>query len=348
MQGMVWYGTRRFLGMHGTSVGNAAAIEGRRFLKACGIKGVSKIVALSIGNSRAHSTWKAYRSWVEQWRDWIAKKKLHSQLISDLHVASFLVAVHSQKSVSQASAALRLMFSLQNKNPNPIASQVVSLVKANARRSSAATRHKKAFTRGQIQKLLVFLFRKPTVLCLRLAAMVILCFLGCLRVRECINLNLTDIHLFKDRVELLIRGAKTDRNRDGQHTVIKSTGNTFCVANLLRKYLKAAQLNLGEKGAVFRAGYYNKQTQTSSLRHNTRIGYNIAQQQLNETLRACSIQGNYSWHSLRSGGTSEALRRGAPSALVQAHGRWATVQGMAPYIERSLHEKKLVSSFIVL
>ncbi len=78
----------------------------------------------------------------------------------------------------------------------------------------------------------------------------------------------------------------------------------------------------------------------SSLTNERRLTYTVARQQLAKLLRACNIEGvNYGWHSLRSGAASEALRRGAPACLVQAHGRWATREWMAPYRMKLRTEK---------
>ncbi len=320
--------------------------EGRKFLRSCNFMGIWSRLSASICTSRASNTWKAYRPWVEGWQSWVARKGF--KVITPIVVATFLTRVKSHKSVAQAAAALKLFFSLHNICPNPANSVVVALVTANARRSGLPAKRKSAFSKSQVQKLLTYLQTNPSLPNLRLASMISLCFMGCLRINECVGLNLCDVIESKDCIELRIRGAKTDRDRNGQHTLITKTGGSFCVARVLHSYLSAAQLTIGHTGPVFRIVRHVSKRMTGHAHKASRLTYTIARDALKDALEASNIKGNYSWHSFRAGAASEALRLGAAVDLVRTHGRWASWEGMAPYVERTVQQKSLVSRYLGL
>ncbi len=184
--------------------------EGRKFLRSCNFMLSASIcpsrLSASICTSRASNTWKAYRPWVEGWQSWVARKGF--KVITPIVVATFLTSVKSHKSVAQAAAALKLFFSLHNVCPNPANSVLVALVTANARRSGLPAKRKSAFSKSQVQKLLTYLQTNPSLPNLRLASMISLCFMGCLRIKECVGLNLCDVIVSKDCIELRIQGQR--------------------------------------------------------------------------------------------------------------------------------------------
>lgn len=296
-------------------------------------------------SSRAENTWKAYHRWVEIWFRWAAGARVKVHHPTPVGLAKFLAAIKSSKSVSTALAALKMFFSLKGLSPNPAASQMVSLVAAAARRKAKPVSRNSPFSRGQLSILLKYLLQRPSVPNLRLAAIINLCFVGCLRIDECLSLNLDSVELLENRLLLKLRKTKTDRKRDGQSITLAYTNSIFCPKRILLKYIEVAKMKVGQKGALFRKIEKEKR---SSQTHNNRLTYMIARQNLQHTLKSCNIIGKYTWHSFRSGGASEALNLGASRKDVQDHCRWSSSEGMDPYIQKTLDQKMRISTLIAL
>ncbi len=324
-----------------------AKTKGKLFLNKCGLEFSQKVTDI-ISVSRAASTWTVYSRWVSSWQYWMHKKGMSARQGSGVEVANYLASISSGKSVSQAASALSLFFNLHNVVPNPVAQKVVSLVCASARRLSAPTLRKKALGKEQIRALLTFLGKKRCFVSNRLSCMVLLCWGGCLRIEECLNLNTNDVTETEEDIVLHIKGAKTDKDREGQHTYIQKTGNSFCVAMHLRKYLRAAHLDRATKGPLFRSCYVDQTDEITKVT-NKRMSYTTANEQLHTSFTKIGLIGtSYSWHSLRAGAASEALSLGASREAVKLHGRWASDEGIRPYIERNRQQRQEVSNLLRL
>ncbi len=222
------------------------------------------------------------------------------------------------------------------------------MVKANARRVAAPVRHKRPFSKRHLCKILEYCHRHPSLPNLRIAAMIMLCYTGCLRIKECIDLNLSDVKLrHNGGVRLKLKKAKTDRVRDGQYATLTHKGHSFRPAQVLQKYLRAARLNLGQEGAVFRKAN-GRRGKDGSFQYTQRITYTIATQELQDIIQTCNIETRYTWHSLRAGAASEALKQGASVNELKALGRWASEDGVAPYLKRGRKAKERVANLLAL
>ncbi len=168
--------------------------SGLQFLKQSGLC-MSKEVSLCIASSRAANTWKAYVRWIVDWQSFRRKRGKSARYASTTQVANFLARYAKGKSVSQAASALSLFFSLHNVTPNPAAQKTVSLVCAAGRRLGGPTQRKKAMRPDAIRKLLIFLGKNKSVVHSRLACMIVFCWGGCLRIEECLGLNISNVRL---------------------------------------------------------------------------------------------------------------------------------------------------------
>ena len=146
---------------------------------------------------------------------------------------------------------------------------------------------------------------------------------------------------------MILREAKTDKRRDGQTVTIACNNSSLSASNILHSYIGAAGLKSHKKGALFRKCVFHSSTQKSTC-STKRVTYSVARSDLQKLQRQCTFTTHYTWHSFRAGAASEALNQGTPLDLVQAHGRWATLEGMGPYIERTIESKKRVSEALAL
>ena len=321
-------------------------VEGRKFINACKLKLQDKNVAKCIAGSRASNTWKAYTNWVCRWRRFARQKAISDAMdVSENSVAAFLSTLRSAKSISQAAAALSLFFSLKNVSPNPIQSQLITLIKSSAKRNAPSIRHAKYVSANVVKTLLQYLLKKDELVSLRLASAVAICYSGLLRIGECLNLHLNDFTIAKDRVLLHIREGKTDRSRLGQRATLHCTNSQLSPFTILTRYLSKGGLKLGKKGAVFRE--MRRNTGDSSLGTH-KASYNTLRKNLTEACKAAGLSQRISWHSFRAGGASRAINKGAPLELVKDHGRWRSEEGIAPYIKRDKKALSVVPKFLTL
>ncbi len=139
-----------------------------------------------------------------------------------------------------------------------------------------------------------------------------------------------------------------DKDREGQYTTIATSQDTFCAANIFNHYLRAAQLCREDKGPLFRAFYFDKADKKVKITRK-RVSYTTAKAQLSTALGMVGLDTKaFSWHSLRSGAASEALCRGANLAEVRLQGRWASDEGVRPYIARDRKDKLKVAELLLL
>ncbi|MCP3667288.1 MAG: tyrosine-type recombinase/integrase [Gammaproteobacteria bacterium] len=221
------------------------------------------------------------------------------------------------------------------------------MIGASAKRTATAIVRKEVISPAQVKCLIEHLAQVDTLHNLRLAAMIQLVFSGCLRIGECLALNLDDIQMKPDRLILTHRTAKTDKTRQGQHTIIARNHTVHCPGKALERYLARAHLQLGSTTAIFRQIQYHP-TVHSTFPTETRLTYTNARQDLLRLMAKCNISGNFSWHSFRAGAASAALNQGIDATLVREHGRWRSENGMSPYIQVSTSNQKRVSQVLQL
>ena len=88
---------------------------------------------------------------------------------------------------------------------------------------------------------------------LRFVLMCLLAYFGFLRYSELANLIQSDIRIFQDRLEFLIKQSKTDKFKAGAWIVISPTGITVCPKTHLLVYMKLANINDNFSNYIFQA-----------------------------------------------------------------------------------------------
>ena len=182
----------------------------------------------------------------------------------------------------------------------------------------------------------------------RSVAMAILAFAGFLRADELRCLQVRDFLMHDDFVTLVIRQAKTDQFRKGDHVDIVKTGSVSCPIFWLQKYLKLASIDLDDVNQsdkfVFRQISGSKNGK-KLVAVNRALSYSALRESILPLVRPYFPPGaRIGLHSFRSGGTTSAAKAGVKGRLLQRHGRWKLASSMNMYIEESMDQRLKVSS----
>jgi hypothetical protein len=154
---------------------------------------------------------------------------------------------------------------------------------------------------------------------LRNVVMLFIGFYGFLRVSELVALRMHDLHLDGGVLQMTIRRSKCDQESRGRVVMIEQGQGRYCAVALLLRFTtlspSARHLFCAHRMCVpVRAGNF------------TRV--------VRDAARAIGCDPMvFSPHSLRSGGATEAARRGWSREDIAKHGRWASLQSVERYIQ---------------
>ena len=160
------------------------------------------------------------------------------------------------------------------------------------------------------------LHHRTVVICL-------LGFSGFLRISELLDIQIKHLTFLSSHLEILILKAKNDQLRQGHIVHIKRLNSQFCPVQWLQAYLDRSGLITGENNYIIsrlaksRSGhraYGYKPLAESTVRDI--FNKDIA------PLCDDTQPGDYSLHSMRSGGASAAINHGVSERLIGKHGRW--------------------------
>lgn len=145
-------------------------------------------------------------------------------------------------------------------------------------------------------------------------------------------------------MSLFIESSKTDKYRDGAWIFVAKTGNITCPYDLLKRYLKKANIGSQDDRCIFRGVSFLKKYNAFKLRDSGKFAYTNARDILIAKLKAIGLkENNFGLHSLRSGGASAAANRGVKDRLFKRHGRWLSDRAKDGYIKDNLDERLSVS-----
>ncbi len=288
--------------------------------------------------SRRANTISIYMQGVRVWSKWAIENSLPVFPLQTKYTLLFFMSLYEQK-VSLAkfqSCYFGLAwFCKICSTSNPFDSYAVQSILESARRNlNMGMRRKDIIDHSLVTILLKLLLQKPNFVNLRLSAMIVLGFYGFMRISEILKLKWADLSFEPDHICVHIRDAKTDMYRDGQFTYIAELDQELCPVSILRSYMSKNVLQ--QDNHVFCNFPVNEIVK--------KLSYSRAREVLMHVLvEAGENPQNYGWHSLRAGGCTAALEKGASVGSVMRHGRWRSSQAMARYVAPSLNTKLCIT-----
>ena len=123
--------------------------------------------------------------------------------------------------------------------------------------------------------------------------------------------------------------------------------NVSCPVRWLQKYLDLCNIAKNDYRFIFRGVQFSKEG-LRLVSINKHVSYSNILKYFKEFVGNIGLNVNkYGLHSLRSGGTSAAVLRGADLRMVQRHGRWKSVKSMNMYVKDSTQSKLGVTRCLV-
>ena len=222
---------------------------------------------------------------------------------------------------------------------------VKSILEAAKRRLSKPVAHKQVLPSDILVKLCVKYHDSVDIIELRDLALFILLFSGFLRFSEAQNLLCSDVKIFSTHLELKIRSSKTDLFRAGDVVPIARTETVSCPVSVVSRYIAAAHLDLNEDIHFFRPALRFGPRRTPSL---VKVDKPLSYSNATEVFRKRFGEflpniGQFGLHSFRSGGASEAARRGVGDRCFKRHSRWRSVSAKDRYVSDSLQHRLAVT-----
>lgn len=161
---------------------------------------------------------------------------------------------------------------------------------------------------------------------IRNLAIIMLGFHGWYRREEIVNLQFEDIEFKDEGISVTIRKSKTDQGGTGRtNNICKGNpASKYCPVEILKRWLKVGGI---EEGYLFR-----NIARSNTIKNKKLNGYTISCI-VKEVAKKANIPNyeQYSGHSLRRGGATEALINGANPIFVRDHGGWKNFNTMLNY-----------------
>ena len=189
--------------------------------------------------SRGFDTWRKWASQFDEVKLFPAK---------DMFVALFLTSMiqesESFNKVNQVYYSLKLLHDVFG-SKNRYKSSLVKLVLESAERKLSKPVQKKEVIKPiHLRNLTTMLTKdgKRNLFNICTLTMCLISYAGFLRFNELVNIKRSDIHFRKAYLKLFIEKSKTDLYRDGSWVLIAKTGSLTCPYNMIRHYLKLANI----------------------------------------------------------------------------------------------------------
>ena len=280
-------------------------------------------------NRWAPSTNNKYQRGWTRWEEWC---RLHPESPARPAIAFYIglyfndLVIEGCKfgTLTEASAAIRwghLGFGFDN----PMDNQFVNIVLEGAKREVGMppSAQKEPMSPEMVKEVVQLFGQGTNLLHHRTVVICLLGFSGFLRISELLDIQIKHLTFLSSHLEILIPKAKNDQLRQGHIVHIKRLNSQFCPVQWLQAYLDRSGLITGENNYIIsrlaksRSGhraYGYKPLAESTVRDI--FNKDIA------PLCDDTQPGDYSLHSMRSGGASAAINHGVSERLIGKHGRW--------------------------
>uniref|UniRef100_A0A7E4V1Y6 Tyr recombinase domain-containing protein n=1 Tax=Panagrellus redivivus TaxID=6233 RepID=A0A7E4V1Y6_PANRE len=240
-------------------------------------------------------------------------------------VFAFLAKYYLGKaSFRTAAAALRLYFVSKSVNPNPLDSEVVSLLRAAAEREKPQPVNRTKWSTAQLLDLVKILKQDGSTPNRRLRVVLLVTFAGFMRPAEAVALRVEDVSFVDGRMNLRIVKTKTNQNGPAQRAIVDPIPeDEACPVQAVRQWID----DTARKGSEWLFPNLNRPSQ--------HVKADLIQSSLRHLKAKGLIPQGYTLHGLRGGATQACIEAGIPIDAVQRAGRWTRTDSMRPYIAAS-------------
>ena len=264
-----------------------------------------------------------------------------------LFLTSMIQESESFNKVNQVYYSLKFLHDVFG-SKNPCKSSLVKLVLESAKRKLSKPVQKKEVIKPiHLKNLTTMLTKdgKRNLFNIRTLTMCLISYAGFLRFNELVNIKRSDIHFRKAYLKLFIEKSKTDLYRDGSWVLIAKTGSLTCPYNMIRHYLKLANIPKASEEFIFRGLTYFRKSKEHKLRKkNESLSYTRSREIVLKALSEIGLKREkFGLHSLRAGGATAAADAGIEDRLFKRHGRWRSETAKDGYVKDNLKELLSVS-----
>ena len=253
----------------------------------------------------------------------------------------------SRSAVEEATNAISWVQQVAGHQPVTSSVIVRTTLAGLQRQLAKPKKRKEPITTGMLSKIVRSLGTSPSLADLRLAASSLLAFAAFLRYDEVSKLRYCDLQFTADAMTVHISSSKTDQYRQGDTVLIARTGAETCPVVMLERYIKATDTPLSSSLHLFRGIVHTKRGER--LRPSGSLSYTRMRELFLEKLQQLGYdKSQYSLHSLRAGGATQAANAGVPDRLFKRHGRWKSESAKDGYVKDSTEALLSVSKSLNL
>lgn len=316
------------------------------------IKSLTDSLPFVIQSGRARSTVEKYETGWKNWLIWSEGKPEVCQCPAD----PFFVAIylnHVLHANGTKGALISAMYGIRWAHHtagfnSPTDDPFVKLVFDGCERICGKPIQKKDPLTTPMVKTLVDTYKNSRDLKeLRFLQIVVICFTGFLRIDEILGVKLKQLAFSEGHMEIVLPRCKNDQAREGNIVYIARTGTEYCPVLFTETFLaQSGALGRDEAHLVPRLVRYK-----SGLKAHAHMGisYTTARECFANYIQPVAVDGlNFSTHSMRAGGASEAAASEVEERLISKHGRWKTTKARDGYIKDTLHNRLKISKSLGL
>jgi integrase len=304
-----------------------------------------------IVQSRAVSTRQKYMNYFKHFEKYCVKNGFVSKPASSIVVAMYLTNMldhgKSYGVISSTVYSIKWMHSLHDYVDPTTNSMVKHLLETSKRECYEPVKKKDTIDSEMLQTLCDNFSDSSDVVTLRDLSIILLGFAGFLRFNELNSLICSDITFNDDHLVINIRKSKTDVYRQGKSVPICKGTTNACPFNMLKKYMRAACLDVTCNEFLFRPCFRSKGV-SALIKSNKKLSYTRVRECILSKLKLVAPNLNLGTHSLRASGVTVAANSGVSDRCLKRHGRWKTDIAKDGYIVDSLDSRLSITKKLKL
>ncbi len=277
--------------------------------------------------STSANTRKAYCHDIHHYENWGGKLPATPEYI--VRYLEAFASLKNPRTLARRLIALRHWHTYQG-FPDPTTHVIVKKTLSGIIRLHGKPKEKAPpLTTDDLERIVIALTQKSTLMALRDNALLQIGFFGGLRRSEIIAIQVQHIEWKPEGIEILLPQSKTDQIHEGQYCAIPYGNDRLCPIKALKQWLEMAHITTG---VVFRRILHQRAVTESALTPLT----------VNHVIKRCARMANLTYankissHSLRRGLATSAARANTPIHVIMRAGRWKQVNTVMEYIEANL------------
>ena len=308
---------------------------------------LAKALPETVLKARADSTTKKYLGAFRRWASWAAERA--ELTVFPVEMPQFALYLQhlgettkSRAAVEEAVNAVSWAQRLAGQTEIARNGLIKSVVEGFQRQLARPKKRKEPVTVQMLQEIVASM-NPESLSSVRLVTLCLLAFAAFLRFNEISQLRCCDVKIIGDKLEVFIRGSKTDQFQQGDRVPIVRSGLSTCPVSMLERYFRVANIDLSSEQYLFRPIVSTKNGE--SLRLSGSLSYTRMREIVLQKLGSLGYNTqDFGLHSFRAGGaTAAANTPDLPDRLFKRHGRWKSETAKDGYVKDSEEQRLLVS-----